>query len=134
MEGSPMNTELSTASAKAEDNSTRPIALPDGYTVEDGRLHLAGLDLAALAEYWMNRAGQEDAPLTIRYMPSVRNKYHKALEAFAQASKQTGYPGEVRLAYASKANPNHAVIRTAISAGADYECSSRVDVSIVEYA
>jgi arginine decarboxylase len=129
-----MNTDLSTASTKAEDHHPRPLALPDGYSVEDGRLHLHGLDLAALAEYWMTRAGQEDAPLTIRYMPSVRNKFFKAQEAFAQASRQTGYPAEVRLAYASKANPNHAVIHTAIGAGADYECSSRVDVSIVRYA
>src|SRR5260221_12768442 len=125
-----MNTDLSAAPTAS---SSGPTVLPEGYTVEDGRLHLYGLDLAALAEYWMTRAGQEDAPLTIRYMPSVRNKFFKAREAFAQASKQTGYPGEVRLAYASKANPNHAVIRAAIGAGADYECSSRVDVSIVRY-
>ncbi len=129
-----MNTDLTSASAKAEAPSSTPVILPDGYTVEEGRLHLHGLDLAALAEYWMTRAGQEDAPLTIRYMPSVRNKFFKAEEAFAQATRQTHYPGEVRLAYASKANPNHAVIRAAIGAGADYECSSRVDVSIVRYA
>ncbi len=108
--------------------------LPEGYTVEDNRLHLHGLDLAALAEYWMNRAGQEDAPLTVRYLPSIRSKFLKAKAAFAEASHQTGYPGEVRLAYASKANPNHAVIHAAIGAGAEYECSSRVDVWIVRYA
>ncbi len=111
-----------------------PFALPDGYTVEHASLHLHGLDLAALAEYWMSRAGQEDAPLTIRYMPSIRAKYARACEAFAQASRQTGYPAEVRLAYASKANPNRAVIHAVIGSGADYECSSRVDVWIVRYA
>ncbi len=126
-----MSTGLSTASISADPKS---LTLPDGYSVEGGHLHLHGLDLAALADYWMTRAGQEDAPLTIRYLPSVRNKLFKAREAFAQASRQTDYPGEVRLAYASKANPNHAVIRAAIGSSADYECSSRVDVSIVRYA
>ncbi|MCC7449457.1 MAG: hypothetical protein IT324_18705 [Anaerolineae bacterium] len=108
--------------------------LPEYYSVEHNRLHLHGIDVAALADYWMTRAGQEDAPLTVRYLPVVRTKYRKALEAFAAASRITNYPALVRLAYASKANPNHAVIHAAIDAGADYECSSRVDVSIVRYA
>ncbi len=110
-----------------------PITLPDGYTVEGGHLHLHGMDLAALAEYWMARSGLDDAPLTIRYLPSVTTKYHKARQAFQQAVIQNRYPGTVRLAYASKANPNEAVIRSAIGAGADYECSSRVDVTVVRY-
>ena len=117
----------------APNTTTAASALPDGYYVEDGRLHLHGLDLASLADYWMTRAGQEDAPLTIRYMPSVPTKFQKARDAFAQATQQTKYPGAIRLAYASKANPNHAVIKAAMGVGADYECSSRVDVSIVRY-
>jgi arginine decarboxylase len=124
----------STSSSLVGQRSPNPPALPDGYHIEEGRLHLHGLDLASLADYWMTRAGQEDAPLTIRYMPSVRTKFQKARDAFEQATRQTNYPGTVRLAYASKANPNHAVIKAAMGAGADYECSSRVDVSIVRYA
>jgi arginine decarboxylase len=121
-------------SSTTKQDDPLPLALPDGYTVEDGRLHLHGLDLAALSDYWMTRAGLEDAPLTIRYMPSVRMKFQKAQEAFAAAKSKTNYPGQVRMAYASKANPNHAVIQTVIGAGADYECSSRVDMWIVRYA
>lgn len=111
-----------------------PLKLPPGYHVEDGNLYLYDFDLAALADYWLNRAGLEDAPLTIRYMPKVREAFHAARVAFAQATSQTGYPSQVRLALASKANPNQAVIKAAIGAGADYECSSRVDAYIIRHA
>src|SRR5712691_11606739 len=108
--------------------------LPDGYTVKDGRLHLHGYDLAAMADYWLDHAGLEDAPLTIRYIPHILANVEIARAAFAEASRETGYTGQVRLAYASKANPNEAVIRAAIGSGADYECSSRVDSWIIRYA
>ena len=110
------------------------VHLPDGYSIQKGHLHLHGIDLAALTNYWMDRGGHDDTPLTIRYMPSVRERLQMARELFAEASRQTGYGGEVRIAYASKANPNRSVIHSAIGSGADYECTSRVDVWIIRYA
>ncbi len=112
---------------------TAPV-IPDDYSIQGGHLHLHGFDLAALATYWLDHAAQDDAPLTIRYLPIIRAKLDKAREAFAQATRETGYEGEIRLAYASKANPNEAVIHAAIGSGADYECSSRADASIIRYA
>jgi arginine decarboxylase len=114
--------------------ASNPTTLPNDYTVEDGHLYLHGIDLAALADYWMDRAGLDDAPLTIRYLPDVRTKFLKARQTFDQVIQDNSYPATVRMAYASKANPNEAVIRAAICAGADYECSSRVDVTVVRYA
>src|SRR5215467_2875889 len=105
-----------------------------GYAIRDCELHLHDFNLAALARYWLNYAGLDDAPLTIRYLPAIRANFQQAHASFAAACRQTGYTGEMRLAYASKANPNEAVIRTALRAGADYECSSRVDVSIIRNA
>src|SRR5258708_10634343 len=113
---------------------TERTPLPDGYTIQDGHLHLHQFDLATLARYWLDYAGYDDAPLTIRFPPHIRTNFERAHASFVEASRQAGYSGEVRLAYASKANPNEAVIRTALSAGADYECSSRVDGSIIRYA
>src|SRR5689334_1161687 len=98
--------------------------LPESYAIQEGHLHLHGFDLAALATYWLDYAGQHDAPLTIRYLPVIRDNLARAREAFVQASRDSGYAGEIRLAYASKANPNEAIIHAAIGSGADYECSS----------
>src|SRR5258706_770077 len=124
--------------SNTDSNSSTVVAgqrvLPEGYTVEQGHLHLHGLDLAALAEYWLSRSGQDDAPLTIRYVPSVRNKFNAAHIAFARASSRTGYASPIRMAYASKANPNRAVIQATTTSGADYECTSRVDVAVIRYA
>lgn len=115
--------------------SAQPVIdLPTGYSVVNHRLHLGGYDLAALAEEYLSRAGLDDAPLTIRYMPRVRENFHKAEAAFAAAAHNTGFPSKIELAFASKANPNRAMIRAALTAGADYECSSRVDTTIIRYA
>src|SRR4051812_8170361 len=117
-----MDTESSSAPTVAPQTAAPDEdILPEGYTVDGGHLHLHGIDLAALAEYWLSRAGLDDAPLTIRYMPSVRLKLQAARDAFARASSRTGYSGQVRMAYASKANPYRPVIQAAASAGADYE-------------
>jgi arginine decarboxylase len=111
-----------------------PVDLPTGYSVNGNHLHLGNLDLAALADEYLTRAGLEDAPLTIRYMPRVRENFRKAEEAFAAASRATGFAAKIELAFASKANPNRAMIHTVLDAGADYECSSRVDVTIIRHA
>src|SRR5438105_3116693 len=114
-------------SMDTDSNSSAIVAgqrlLPEGYTIEQGRLHLHGLDLAALADYWLSRSGQDDSPLTIRYVPSVRMKFKAAHEAFAQATRRTGYTGPIRMAYASKANPNRPIVQPAMTSGADYECT-----------
>lgn len=120
-----------TSQAKETVNGT---SLPEGYSIRSGDLFLHDFNLAALARYWLDYAGFDDAPLTIRYLPNIRTNYARALSSFQEACRQTGYTGEMRVAYASKANPHEAVIRTALKAGADYECSSRMDGAIIRTA
>src|SRR4051794_17238582 len=82
-------TDAKVVSAGRIDMLNAQDTFPQGYTVEGGHLHLHGIDLAALADYWLSRAGLDDAPLTIRYMPSVRLKLQAARDAFARASRRT---------------------------------------------
>jgi len=110
------------------------IDLPNGYSVRENRLFQGDLDLMPMAEKYLDQAGLDDAPLTIRFMQRVRDNFRRAEAAFAAATRETGFPGTVELAFASKANPNRSMIHTVIGSGGDYECSSRGDITIIRYA
>lgn len=73
-------------------------------------------------------------PMYIRYLPALRENYEQLLHWFENAKALTGFPGNLTVAYASKANPAEAVVRTLLQTGAAYECSSSFDVEVVRHA
>src|SRR5262249_22989469 len=60
--------------------------------------------------------------------------YRNLHQWFAQAKTLTGFPGDLTVAFASKANPAEPVVRTLMQEGAPYECSSTFDVDVVREA
>lgn len=111
--------------------------LPDGFQVRVGRLFYHGLDLLALIDQPIPVDGalvQPATPMYLRWLPALRQNYRQLYQWFYRAKALIGYPGELRVAFASKANPSEPVVRTLLTAGAAYECSSSFDVDIVRYA
>ena len=113
--------------------------VPDGHTfnsflqVQQGRLHLDGLDLAQLfvdsAE--QNAMGRQfPSPLEIVYLPLIRRQIAAMRDVFRKVIADLNYAGSFHYAYASKANAAEEVVRTTLGAGAHHEMSSTVDVDI----
>src|SRR5579859_792364 len=111
--------------------------LPHGFQVQNGRLVHQGIDLMSLVQHPVNSQGRIEMPTTplyIRRLPALRSNY-LALEGWFSAAKaETGYPGELTIAYASKANPSEPVARTLLQMGAAQECSSSFDVDLIRHA
>lgn len=98
-----------------------------------GQLFYEDLNLAELVSQGYRHKGEFiplPSPLEVAYLPSIRRKVKELNQTFAAAINHTGYPGRFHYAYASKANTNEEVVRSALAAGAHYEMSSRVDVEI----
>jgi arginine decarboxylase len=112
-------------------------ALPAGYEVADGRLFYRGLDVLALVErpvFVNGRLERPATPLYVRRLSALRENYEYLRAVFAAAKAQVGYPRDMLIAYASKANPSAPVVKTVLQAGAAYECSSAFDVDVVRHA
>jgi arginine decarboxylase len=116
---------------------TESPVLPAGFTVFDNRLFYRGLDMLGLVDSIMEVNGQaiETAtPLYVRRLAALRQNYRALHQWFALAKQALAYPGDLTVAYASKANPSKPVSKTLILEGAAYECSSAFDVDIVRHA
>ncbi|MFQ3536374.1 MAG: hypothetical protein SNJ58_10900 [Aggregatilineales bacterium] len=112
-------------------------ALPAGYEVVEGRLFYHGLDVMALVSRPVFVDGGLERPATplyVRRLSALRENYDYLRAVFAAAKAQVGYPGDMLIAYASKANPSAPVVKTVLQVGAAYECSSAFDVDVVRYA
>ena len=112
-------------------------ALPEGFEIIDGRLFQDGLDLMALLETPVSVDGRLERPATpayVRRLARPRDNFHRLHDWFAASKVAFAYPGELLVAYASKANPAEPVVRTLLRAGAAYECSSAFDVDILRHA
>lgn len=98
-----------------------------------GQLYYEDLNLAELVSQGY-RSHDElihlPSPLELAYLPTIRRKVSELNQVFADAIRHTGYSGRFYYAYASKANTEEEVVRTALRAGAHYEMSSRVDIEI----
>jgi arginine decarboxylase len=92
---------------------------------QDGRLLFAGLDLHALA-------AEHGTPLEVVYCPLITQQVRRMARVAEEARTRTGYKGSFIYAYATKANFNEEVVRTALNAGAHYETSSAADVIIAK--
>jgi len=112
-------------------------SLPSGYEVQNGTLFYKGIDLMSFVERPLIANGRIDMPTTpmyIRHLPSLRDNYTSLRRWFDVAKAQTGFPGVLTIAYASKANPSEPVARTVLQMGAAHECSSSFDVDVVRHA
>jgi arginine decarboxylase len=70
------------------------------------------------------------SPLEIVYLPLIRRQIERMRNYFSRAAEEVGYEGQFLYAYASKANAAEEVVRTTLSAGANHEMSSTIDVDI----
>lgn len=104
----------------------------DYLHVENGRLYLEKLELAALFSDKSELGKFLPSPLEIVYLPIIRQKIDFMKRVFAQAIEETDYQGKFHYTYASKANAAEEVIRTTLQAGAHHEMSSTVDVDIAK--
>jgi D-ornithine/D-lysine decarboxylase len=86
-------------------------AINDFLEVREGRLHVGGVDAAALAR-------EHDTPLFVFSEPRIRSNVGRLLEAAGRAGRP------VRFFYASKANSNMAVLKAVRDAGIDVEVNS----------
>jgi arginine decarboxylase len=96
-----------------------------------------GLDLLALLETPVSVDGHLERPATpayVRRLARPRDNFQSLHDWFAASKAAFAYPGELLVAYASKANPAEPVVRTLLRAGAAYECSSAFDVDILRHA
>lgn len=84
----------------------------------DGRIDLNAL----VAQY--------GAPLEVAYLPLITRQIERMQTWASQARAQTTYPGDFVYAYATKANFDADVVRTALRSGAHYETSAAADVII----
>ncbi len=73
-------------------------------------------------------------PLYVRRLPALRDNYEQLRRWFETAKARTGFPRDMVIAYASKANPSAPVTHTLLKMGATYECSSTFDVDIVRHS
>jgi arginine decarboxylase len=117
-----------------------PLSIPtlgEEMEVIHGKLHYHGIDLMSLLEdgvFVRETLEQPTTPLYVRRLESLRENFHALHHWFNVAKAELGYPGELLVAYASKANPSEPVVRTLLNEGAAYECSSSFDVDIVRHA
>src|SRR5258708_1177243 len=112
-------------------------SLPNGFHVQNGRLYHQGIDLMAFIQRPVNNHGQIETPtmpLYIRRLPALRDNYNALGHWFEVAKEETGFPGELTIAYASKANPSEPVARTLLQMGAAHEGSSIFDVDVIRHA
>src|SRR5260221_9270130 len=112
-------------------------SLPNGFHVQNGRLYHQGIDLMAFIQRPVNNHGQIETPtmpLYIRRLPALRDNYNALGQWFDVAKEQTGFPADLTIAYASKANPSEPVARTLLQMGAANECSSSFDVDVIRHA
>jgi arginine decarboxylase len=112
-------------------------SLPIGFEVYDNRLFYQGLDLLAFIQRPVNNQGRIEMPTTpmyVRHLPSLRINYEQLYHWFQVARTRTGFPGDLTVAFASKANPAEPVVRTLLQVGAAYECSSSFDVDLARHA
>jgi arginine decarboxylase len=101
--------------------------LTDFVSRRDGRLLLADrIDLTAMIERY-------GAPLEIAYLPLITQQVEQMLGWASAAREQAGYDGAFLYAYATKANFAEEVVRTALTAGANYETSATADVLIAHH-
>ena len=110
---------------------------PRGLRIIDGRLFQDGLDLMALLETPVAVNGDLERPATpayVRRLARPRDNFQRLHDWFTASKAAFDYPGELLVAYASKANPAEPVVRTLLRAGAAYECSSAFDVDILRHA
>lgn len=103
--------------------------LPTDFAVHDNRLFYKGIDVLALAH-----EAEMPSQTHIRHLPSLRANVSKMHEWFNNAKSRTGFPGQLTLAYASKANPSEPVVKTLLQAGTAYECSSAFDIDVMRHA
>lgn len=99
---------------------------------KNGHLHMNGLDLAQIFNDEAPQGFTEKlpSPLEIVYLPLIRQKIKQMNQVFREVIAETKYAGTFYYTYASKANAAEEVIRTTLSAGANHEMSSTVDVDI----
>lgn len=112
-------------------------ALPAGFDVINGNLYYNGIDLVELAEHPLTVGERIEMPVTpmyVRRLATLRENYQALQQWFDAARRVVQYPGQLLVAYASKANPSEPVVSTLLQAGAAYECSSSYDVEIIRHA
>ncbi len=112
-------------------------SLPDGFEVYNGRLFQSGLDLLSILQHPINNHGRIEMPTTpmyIRRLSTLRENFEQLHRWFQVAKVRTGFPGNLMVAFASKANPSEPVVRALVQAGAAYECSSSFDVDVARHA
>ncbi len=98
--------------------------LNDFIELRDDRIIFAGaLDLLELVERY-------GSPLEVSFCPLISRRIREMHAHFAAARARAGYRGDFVYAYATKANFAEEVVRTAVTAGANYETSSAFDVRI----
>jgi arginine decarboxylase len=111
--------------------------LPTGFEIQNGKLFYHGIDLMSLVQRPVNNRGRIEMPSTplyVRRLPALRSNYLQLQDWFESAKRQTDFPGEMTIAYASKANPSEPVARTILQMGAAHECSSSFDIDVVRHA
>ncbi len=99
----------------------------------NGRLQFDGLDLPQLFFGDSSDPGLAHSlpsPLEIVYLPIIRRQITRMKRLFSEVIDELDYNGQFHYAYASKANAAEEVIRTTLSAGANHEMSSTVDINI----
>jgi arginine decarboxylase len=107
----------------------------DDLVIQHGRLSFRNVDLTGLMTGLL--PGQQrplGSPLEVVFLPKITSQVKTMQRWFAEASKAIGYSGSFEYAYASKANSEEEVTRTALEAGAHYETSSAADVEIVRHS
>lgn len=91
---------------------------------QDDHLWLdARIDLNAMV-------AQYGAPLEVAYLPLITRQIDRMQDWAAQAQTQVAYAGDFLYAYATKANFDADVVRTALRSGAHYETSAAADIII----
>jgi diaminopimelate decarboxylase len=120
-----------------DENVTIQPSLSEGMEIIHNNLHFHGIDLIQMLNDGVAMRGVVEQPVTpmyVRHLDNLRDNYHALYEWFRVAKAQLNYPGELLVAYASKANPSQPVVKTLLNEGAAYECSSSFDVDIVRHA
>jgi arginine decarboxylase len=103
--------------------------------VRNGRLFFQNVDLVGLmTERLPGQQRPLGSPLEVVFLPKIISQVKTMQRWFADASAADGYPARFEYAYASKANSEEEVTRTALEAGAHYETSSAADVEIVRHS
>lgn len=102
--------------------------------VRENRLFFQNVDLLSLmTEPLPNHVTALGSPLEIVFLPKIISQVTTMQRWFAESIEKVGYPARFEYAYASKANSEEEVTRTALQAGAHYETSSAADVAIVQH-